>query len=453
MRKNRENQLPLTPLWPDHQLSYELQMISRILDDNPEILDLVLQDLSDKTDPQKGSPGLSAEQVLRCAVLKTWQQLSYQKLAFHLADSISLRGFCRLPWGWTPCKSCLQDNISRIRASSWEKINRVLIRWAAGEGLEKGKKIRVDATAVESDIHHPTDSQLLYDSIRKLTALLGKLKEHHPVVYSDHCRRAKRRCTNIRNTRGQDRKKPLYQDLLKVAGQTAHYARVALQSASQWKDIPSLVIVDKLRHYLELMHKVREQTERRVLQDKKVPAADKVVSIFEEHTDIIQTGGRETTFGHKVFLTCGKTSLMLDCRVVRGNPADQAQMKTMLKRHCQLYGHYPRQASFDGGFATQGNLGLGQGTRNPRRGLCQEGSTESLRDGAFQLGLSAVAAFPSWNRGLHLDAQASLRCRSLHLEGLGAFSAVPASFGSQLQPAGPGSTSPVGSSSSLAEAS
>ena len=117
---------------------------------------------------------------------------------------------------------------------------------------------------------------------------------------------------------GQDRKKPLYQDLLKVAGQTAHYSRVALQSASQWKDIPSLVIVEKMRHYLELMHKVREQTERRVLQDEKVPPADKVVCIFEEHTDIIQTGGRETTFGHKVFLTCGKTSLMLDCRVVRG---------------------------------------------------------------------------------------------------------------------------------------
>ena len=238
MRKNRENQLPLTPLWPDHQLSYELQMISRILDDNPEILDLVLQDLSDKTDPQKGSPGLSAEQVLRCAVLKTWQQLSYQKLAFHLADSISLRAFCRLPLGWTPCKSCLQDNISRIRASSWEKINRVLIRWAAGEGLEKGKKIRVDATAVESDIHHPSDSQLLYDSIRTLTALLRKLKEHHPVVYSDHCRRAKRRCTNIRNTRGQARKKPLYQDLLKVAAKTAHYTRVVLQSASQWGRYP-----------------------------------------------------------------------------------------------------------------------------------------------------------------------------------------------------------------------
>ena len=104
------------------------------------------------------------------------------------------------------------------------------------------------------------------------------------------------------------------------------------------------------------MQQVREQTESRVLQGEKVPAAEKVVSIFEEHSDIIQTGGRETTFGHKVFLTCGRTSLMLDCRVVEGNPADQAQMKTMLKRHHQLYGYYPRQASFDGGFATQDNL-------------------------------------------------------------------------------------------------
>ena len=152
------------------------------------------------------------------------------------------------------------------------------------------------------------------------------------------------------------------------------------------------------------MQQVREQTERRVLQGEKVPAAEKVVSIFEEHSDIIQTGGRETTFGHKVFLTCGKTSLMLDCRVVEGNPADQAQMKTMLKRHHQLYGYYPRQASFDGGIRYPRQSEVGQKKGNPRCGLRQEGSIESLSDGASQLGLSAVAAFSGWNRGLHLDA-------------------------------------------------
>ena len=215
----------------------------------------------------------------------------------------------------------------------------------------------------------------------------------------------------------------------------------------QWEDIPSLVIVGKLRHYLHLMQQVIKQTERRVLQGEKVPAAEKVVSIFEEHTDIIQTGGRETTFGHKIFLTCGKTSLLTDCLVLRGNPADSAQMKPMLKRHHQLYGRYPRQASFDGGFATQDNLRWAKKQGIVDVAFAKKGRLKSLRDGAFQLGLSAVAAFSGWNRRLHLDAQASLRCQPLYLEGLGAFSAVPASFGSQLQLAGAGSTSPLGSQS------
>ena len=171
MRKNRENQLPLAPLWPDHQLGDELQMISRILDDHPEILQWVLQDLSDASDPNRGSPGLSAEQVLRCAVLKNWHQLSYHKLAFHLADSHSFRAFARLPLRWSPAKSCLQANIAAVKASTWERITRRLVTWAQAQGLEKGQKIRIDATAVKSHIGHPLDSKLLYDSIRTVTRL------------------------------------------------------------------------------------------------------------------------------------------------------------------------------------------------------------------------------------------------------------------------------------------
>jgi IS5 family transposase len=333
-----------------------LAVISEILDQHPQISELVVQDLSDKRGQARGAPGLSGEQVVRCAVLKNWQQLSSRQLAFHVADSMSFRKFCRLPLGWPPTKSCLQENIGAIRAATWEQINRVLIQWADREGLEKGRKIRVDATAVASPIHYPLDSQLLYDGIRKITTLLAKAKAHHPVCYSDHCRRAKRRCTNLRNTRGLAKKKPLYQDLLKAAQKTAHYARRALEQASWWRDGPSLVLATRLRHYLPLLERVLDQTERRVLRGEKVPAEQKVVSIFEEHSDIIQTGGRETTFGHKVFLTCGKTSLMLDCRVLRGNPADQAQMQPMLERHQQHYGHYPRQVSLDGGFASRDNL-------------------------------------------------------------------------------------------------
>ena len=100
----------------------------------------------------RGHPGLSAEQVLRAAILKNWHQLPDTKLAFLLSDSQSFRRFARLPWQWTPSASCLQDNISRIQAGTWQQINRLLVQWAEGQGLERGRKIRADATAVESPI-------------------------------------------------------------------------------------------------------------------------------------------------------------------------------------------------------------------------------------------------------------------------------------------------------------
>ncbi len=270
MRKNRENQLPLSPLWPDHQLAKELRVISEILDENPSISDLVLQDVCDKASARNGAGGLTADQVLRCALIKQMHQFSYEKLAFHLSDSQSFRTFCRLPYGYTPSKSVLQENISKMEDSTWQKINRVLVSWADQEGLEKGRKIRVDATSVESDIRYPTDSQLLYDAIRVLTRLMRRLSQRQSVAFVDHSRRAKRRWLNIRNSRGERRKKH-YQDLLQVAGKTRSYAREAIQSAEAWSD----PISQALAHYLDLLERVMDQTQRRVLGGEKVPASEK----------------------------------------------------------------------------------------------------------------------------------------------------------------------------------
>lgn len=355
MRQNRENQLPLAPVWPSLQLGQELRKMSEILDQNPSISDLVLHDLCDKSSIDRGAPGLSGEQVLRCAVLKQLHQFSYDRLAFHLWDSLSSRTFCRLPYAYAPSRSVLQENISRITASTWEEIRRVLVRWAQKQGLDKGRKIRVDATAVESDIHYPTDSQLLYDGVEVLTRLLGRCRRWSPVVFTDHRLRAKRRLMNIRNRRGRNRIKA-YRDLLKVARQTHSYALTALGEEASAAPLGSGPVLEQLRHYTGLPARVIDQTERRVLGGEKVPASEKVVSIYEEHTDIIKKGNRETIFGHKIFLTCGKSSLMLDCVVKRGNPADSGLTQAMLERQAELYGRYPRQASFDGGFASVDNL-------------------------------------------------------------------------------------------------
>lgn len=355
MRQNCQNQLPLSPFWPDHQLGEELKVISEILDQNPQISDLFLQDLCDKVSSKTGAPGLSAEQVLRCALLKQIHQLSYERLAFHLADSMSARVFCRLPLGYVPGSSVLQENISRIRSSTWEQVNRELVRWAAKRGLEKGRKIRIDATTVESDIHHPMDSDLLCDGIEVITRLLMACQSVTGRVFTDHRRRAKRRRMTILNRRGKKREEA-YRDLIKVARQTLGYACTVLENETLLNDPSKQDLVEKLHHYLDLHEKVIHQTERRVLLGESVPVQEKVASIFEEHTDIIRKGSRETVFGHKIYLTCGPSSLMLDCVVKRGNPCDSTLTQPLLERQQELYGRVPRQASLDGCFASKDNL-------------------------------------------------------------------------------------------------
>ena len=149
---------------------------------------------------------------------------------------------------------------------------------------------------------NPTDSQLLSGANRVLTPTLRRLSRHHKIVFHDHQLRAKRRCMNIRNHRGTRRQRAS-RDLLKVARKTAHYNRMALQQAHRWTDPPSQVRAEKLRHYLDLMTRIIEQTERRVLNGESVSAQEKVVSLFKEHTDIIKKRRRETVFRHKLYLS------------------------------------------------------------------------------------------------------------------------------------------------------
>ncbi len=91
-----------------------------------------------------------------------------------------------------------------------------------------------------------------------------------------------------------------------------------------------------------------DQTRRRVFRWESVPAPQKVISLFEEHTDIIKKGGRETVFGHKLFLTGGASSLILDCEVVGGNPANSSQFQPLLQRRLTaMAAGLDRSASID----------------------------------------------------------------------------------------------------------
>jgi IS5 family transposase len=115
-------------------------------------------------------------------------------------------------------------------------------------------------------------------------------------------------------------------------------------------------LLEELHRALNLFDRIRDQTRRRVLLGERVPASEKVVSFFEDHTDIIEKGQREIVYGHKVFLTGGKSGLILDCLVVSGNPADTELFLPLLERQKRIYGKAPRQTAADGGFASLDNL-------------------------------------------------------------------------------------------------
>jgi len=125
----------------------------------------------------------------------------------------------------------------------------------------------------------------------------------------------------------------------------------------QLSDQLSLTGIRKeLTHYVALALRVMNQTERRVFKEERVPSSEKVVSIFEEHTSIIVKDRRETLYGHKICLTSGCSTLVTDCKILEGNPADSTLADTMIDRHIEITGRAPRQAAYDGGFASKAGL-------------------------------------------------------------------------------------------------
>lgn len=368
MRKTINPQPSLREPWLELEHARELEAISSVLNAHPKFNELVLQDLKANSPSARhdvGCGGMSAEQVLRAALVKQMNQFSYRELAFHLADSRSYRTFCRL--GLTepaPSKSTLAANIKALTFATLEKINRELVSIAEKAAIEKGRKVRVDCTVVESNIHPPTDSELLYDCVRVLTRLMCQARElmGTVVVFGNRTRRAKRRRLGVLNAKDKHQRRHVYRDLLKVTQETYRSAQRVTKQLEQsgLTEVETRVSAERiaadLKHFLVLTEKVIDQTRRRVIDEERVPAEDKVVSIFEEHTDIIRKDRRETLYGHKVCLTGGSSSMILDCVILDGNPADSTLAETMIDRQIEIYEQAPRQVTYDGAFSSKANL-------------------------------------------------------------------------------------------------
>lgn len=354
MRTEKHLQTSLFDSFVEHQQIDALKAISEQLDQIPDVISWVAKDVC-TGQRNTGPEGLSAESALRIALLMRSLNLSYQRVAFHLCDSSSMRAFARLLGGQYPKKSAIHNVVSAISASTWERINEGIVRRAAQCKVERGRKVRIDSTVSAAHIEAPTDSRLLCKSIQTMLRLLKRGSQWVEVRYRDCHRAATQRQMAIQYGRGKVQREKAYRQLIKLT-RTTQASLLSMSEKVTTDRRDTIAWQAQVAHYMPLIAQVIDQTTRRVLHGESVPADDKLVSLCEPHVDIICKGGRDTFYGHKINLVTGASAMILDLVIERGNPADSARFIPMIERQCQRYGRPPRQIAADGGYASRDNL-------------------------------------------------------------------------------------------------
>lgn len=366
MRRRSQLQLYIRPAIPETNLSQELLEIDRILEEAPDIAAVLSQILLDlgASSAQKGREGMSAEQVLRAGIIRMRLGLRYRDLEHATQDSLSIREFLKIGYARGFKKSSLQKNIKRVKDSTWEMLNNCLKIFAQKHGIEDGKKIRSDTTCSETNIHYPTDGTLLDDSVRVLTRVMTYAQElgGAPIEFMNHYRATKKKVYKLNNTSKREERHQLYLELIRLTRNTLRYAEQALEILRKYdgaQDLRTLSILQRsvveLEQYIPLVKQVIDQAYRRLILGERLCADEKIVSLFEPHTDILVKGLRDVAFGHKICITEGASSLILDVNVLDGNPADSELVPGVIDRHMRFYNVAPKEAVFDGCFASAAN--------------------------------------------------------------------------------------------------
>lgn len=317
-----------------------------------------------------GRHSTPVEVVLWMLVVKRLYDFSYEETERFVSDSITLRQFCRLYLEPAPDGTTLIRWANVIGPDTVEELNERVVELERTLKVTRGRKLRTDGTVVETDIHHPTDSGLLADGVR----VLGRLARKAKSVVDENAResapdgrfrdrsRSARRLTNqiarlgrrLKSDAARDKYQEAYGRLMKVA-------RTSVEQAQQLTELLEEVaesgkqkvssLREDIEHFAGLLTRVISQTKRRVVEGERVQATEKLVSIFEPHTEIICRGksGKPTEFGRKVWLSEVEGGIVSSYRILDGNPSDAEQIQPELDQHIRLFGTPPKLLAADRG--------------------------------------------------------------------------------------------------------
>jgi len=350
---------------PDWSKFPELFIIHQILDQRLDIIALA-KSCFPNLDQNNiiGRTGMTLEQVVRCAIYKKIKNLSYVGLAIDLVDSKMGIVFTKMAYGQNFAPQTLQENIAQITPAVLEKINIAMCKLSMELKVETGARMRTDSTAIEANIHYPTNSSLLWDCIRVATRILKNCQQLQPAikVTATAQKTTKKLNYKIVNTKGQEKRIPLFKKMLKLQRKAIRQVEQAISSltavsvANKKTDHHRQQWLGELTELLPKMKQVADVTYRKEILAEQVPVAEKLFSIFETHTTCIVKGGREAVFGHKVNLTTGKSNLIFDVIIEEHNTSDSKLYTKTLNNLKNNYELVPRDFASDGCYASFDNL-------------------------------------------------------------------------------------------------
>ena len=283
------------------ELSPELKKIDAYLEDE-KLYRLICDDLAKRypKTTETGRHSTPAEVVLRMLVVKRLYGYSYAGTERVVRDSLSLRQFCRVFLNDVPDEKTLMRWANVIQPKTLEKFNERIMQLAVERKVTKGRTLRTDGTVVESNIHPPSDNRLLADGVRVLARTVVRARKLVKQVvqepFEDFTQTARQLARQIGETlrKKTDAAKTVgrqqYENLLELTRKTVEAARLTQTQLQAQSEQKAKRLEQLLKSFIPRTEQVIDQTTRRILQGEQVPASEKIVSLFEEHTDIIPTG-------------------------------------------------------------------------------------------------------------------------------------------------------------------
>jgi IS5 family transposase len=339
------------------------------------LVGLVQQELTRRVKKSKtrGRPGTPAEVVLRMLLLKHMRNYSFEELSREVRANLVYREFTRVGGGKTPDDKTMGRLARQLRPEVIRQIHDRIVAMAKEEKIVQGRRMRVDTTVVETNIHYPTDSSLLGDGVRVLTRAMkkiGSIAGEAGAKLRDRSRSVKLRMLEIARAarskvpQSQEKLTKAYGTLLdatsRVMGQAKRFSQEIAQGIKRSADILQQAALEGLRKEIDTMlpavRQVVQQTKARIFGGD-TRSEGKILSLFEPSTEVIRKGkaGKPNEFGKMVKVQEAENQIVIDYEVYQQRPTDSDLLIPSLQTHQEKLGRTPHLAAADAGFYSAKN--------------------------------------------------------------------------------------------------